>query len=72
MGERSDYSGFVGLNAGRIKVIQGANDPVVSCDRMVTFKSENNIELSVIEDCGHMGHIEKGAEVVKEIESFLN
>lgn len=71
MGIRNDFSDFVRLNAERIKIIQGANDPVVSCDRMITFKSENNIELSIIEDCGHMGHIEKGEKVVKEIESFL-
>ena len=72
MSKRIDNSNFVENNAHKIIVIQGENDTIVPSKKMEKFLVQTKVELIKINNCGHMGHIEKPEEISKILNLFIS
>ncbi len=64
MRTRTDFSDLVKKNADKIVFIHGAKDKLISVERISAVSNQKN--LHVIENCGHMAHIE-ATEYVRSI-----
>lgn len=63
MRNRSNHTALIQMNASRTFVIQGLNDPVVLQEDMVRLLPEG-VRYYELNECGHMGHIEKPTDVI--------
>jgi pimeloyl-ACP methyl ester carboxylesterase len=70
MAERPDLSQFVSNNKERIFVLQGAEDRIVMRNRMEASVTLNE-NYFIIENSGHMSHIEQPDVVLKNIKACL-
>jgi len=64
MRTRTDFSDLVKKNADKIVFIHGAKDKLISVESISAVSNQKN--LHVIENCGHMAHIE-ATEYVRSI-----
>lgn len=71
MSKRQNNLDFVVQNAKDILIIQGKEDAIVSCTKMRELTDSTGIEVIEIDDCGHMGHIEKSEEVNNILKKYL-
>lgn len=51
--------------------VAGRNDNVVPIQKVITQAKKTNAQLHIIENCGHMAHIENRAECVKFLKGFI-
>ncbi len=70
MAERPDLSQFVSDNKERIFVLQGADDRIVIRNRMEVSVPLNE-NYFIIENSGHMSHIEQPEVVLKNLKACL-
>lgn len=70
MRNRLDFTEFVAQNPNKIKVIQGINDPIVKMEVMKEL-IPTAVEVTYLENCGHMSHIEQTDAVTLCIINFL-
>ena len=70
MRNRLDFSEFVAQNPNKIKVIQGINDPIVKMEVMKEL-IPTTVEVTYLENCGHMSHIEQTNAVMLCLINFL-
>ncbi|MBM3429378.1 MAG: alpha/beta hydrolase [Bacteroidetes bacterium] len=64
MRTRTDFSDLVKKNADKIVFIHGAKDKLISVESISAVSNQKNLHL--IENCGHMAHIE-ATEYVRSI-----
>lgn len=69
MKDRIDFSDWVEKNKTRVFCIQGDEDKIVPLNTMLEKIGEGN--LTVIPNCGHMGHIEASSDVRLVITDLL-
>ena len=69
MRDRCDNSKWVMENTSKIHIIQGELDKTAPLDLMYE-KLPKNVSISLIEDAGHMTHIEASNQVLEIISSF--
>ncbi len=67
MSDRNDNTLFIQENKEDVLIVQGAEDAIVSCQKMKDLTSVIGVQIVEIDNCGHMGHIEKS----KKINSIL-
>ena len=70
MRSRVDYTDFAMENQNRITLIQGIEDKVV-LKSQIDETNQNRLKVYYLEDCGHMAHIEKSAEVIRALSIIL-
>jgi len=70
MANRKDFTDYVNQNPEKFSMILGANDSIVPIHK-INKSLTANIEIDVIDDCGHMAHIAKSAEVLSLLKKQL-
>lgn len=71
MSERNDNTLFIQENKEDVLIVQGAEDAIVSCQKMKVSISIVGMKMIEINDCGHMGHIEKPEEINRILKRHL-
>ena len=71
MSKRNDMSEYVKEESRRLLVIQGAQDSVVSSQKMSELQTQYLFDCEVLNDCGHMAHIEQTEKTVRRIVEFI-
>ncbi|MFP5471982.1 MAG: alpha/beta fold hydrolase, partial [Bacteroidia bacterium] len=51
--------------------VAGRNDSVIPVQKVITQAKKANAQLHIIENCGHMAHIENRVECVRYLKEFL-
>tara|TARA_R110002072_G_scaffold266303_1_gene425174 strand:+ start:19812 stop:20573 length:762 start_codon:yes stop_codon:yes gene_type:complete len=72
MSKRKNNTNFVLKNANRILIIQGKEDPIISSEKMRKSLEECSLKIDLLDNCGHMGHIEKSYDVATAISNWLS
>lgn len=67
---RKDFTQFAMKNKAKIAIIQGEEDKIV-LKKLVDETNTANIPVHTLENCGHMAHIEKSAEVIRALSIIL-
>lgn len=67
---RADFTDFAMSRKEQISMIQGVDDKVV-LKSQIDATNKNNLKVFYIDDCGHMAHIEKSAEVIHALSIVL-
>lgn len=70
MRNRTDFTVFAMNNHERISIIQGVEDKIV-LKSLIDESNKNGLNVISIEECGHMAHIEKSAEVIRALSVML-
>ncbi len=70
MRTRTDFTDLVKKNADKIVFIHGAKDKLISIENISEVSNQKNLHL--IENCGHMAHIEATEEVLKILSEIAN
>lgn len=70
MRERPDRQSIMSA-VSRTMTIVGKDDPVIPSDREIDTYTDTVIDLRVVENCGHMGHLEQPKEVYQLLSEFL-
>ncbi|MCH2231302.1 MAG: alpha/beta hydrolase [Crocinitomicaceae bacterium] len=71
MGNRMDNSDVLKLNSEDVLVIQGQEDSTVKKSQMDLALQNIDVEYFVLQEVGHMAHIENPIETVRLIEKFI-
>lgn len=71
MSKRDDLSDFVKAESHRVLVIQGAQDTVVPIQKMQKLQKQYLFDWEVLNDCGHMAHIEQTEITARRIIEFV-
>jgi pimeloyl-ACP methyl ester carboxylesterase len=71
MRERPDRQKILGT-VRRTMTIVGKDDPVIPSNREIETYTDSSVILRVVEQCGHMGHLEQPHEVHKLLNEFLS
>jgi 2-succinyl-6-hydroxy-2,4-cyclohexadiene-1-carboxylate synthase len=71
MRDRSDRTGVLTNYGDHLLVIQGKHDALIPFDKMKTICAENANAFVLLEEAGHMAHIEAKECVIKEFNRFL-
>lgn len=70
MRNRADFTDFAMIHHERISIIQGVDDKIV-LKSLIDESNKKGLNVINIEDCGHMAHIEKSAEVIRALSIML-
>ena len=71
MRERGDFSKEINSNVDDYFILHGINDRIVDKDEIQT-KTRNHSQLILIQNAGHMAHIENPIAVVESLKTILN
>jgi len=70
MRTRTDFSDLAKKNADKIVFIHGAKDKLISVENISKVSNKKNLHL--LENCGHMAHIEATEEVLRILSENAN
>lgn len=71
MRNREDKSTFVKENATDFLILHGKHDPIISTDKWQSELTDIPVLFEIVEDAGHMSHIENPTKVLKSIVDFI-
>lgn len=71
MRDRSDYISAMTQLGNKCLVIQGKFDKLIPYDKMKSFTAGTNNVFHLIENAGHMSHLEATEEVCKVLKNFI-
>lgn len=71
MRDRKDNKNVVETNQASFLIIQGETDPIIPPEKMRTALSRLSVQISLVEGCAHMSHIEGAKFVSKQINDFF-
>lgn len=71
MRNRQNYRDLLIKKPSDFLLIQGEKDPLISLDKMISEIEEIEIELNIVENSGHMSHIEAPEKTIQLITKFL-
>ena len=71
MRNRKDKSTLVKENPTDFLILHGKHDPIISTDKWENELKEIPVSYEIIEDAGHMSHIENPTKILKSIIDFL-
>jgi pimeloyl-ACP methyl ester carboxylesterase len=70
MGRRANFTGYVNKNPQKFSMILGKEDAIVPL-ALINESLTSTLQIDVIEDCGHMAHIEKSDLVYELLKKHL-
>ena len=71
MRNRKDKSTLVKENPTDFLILHGKHDPIISTEKWENELKEIPVSYEIIEDAGHMSHIENPTKILKSIIDFL-
>jgi pimeloyl-ACP methyl ester carboxylesterase len=71
MRERGDFSTEINSNVDDYFILHGINDRIVDIEEIQT-KTRNHSQLILIQNAGHMAHIENSIAVLESLKTILN
>ncbi len=71
MRNRKDKSTLVKENPTDFLILHGKHDPIISTEKWENELKEIPVSYEIIEDAGHMSHIENPRKILKSIFDFL-
>lgn len=71
MSIRKDNVDWVLANSSTVTIVQGAEDAIVPLKKMNKILKGSNVRLHIIENVGHMAHIEASTEVQGLLKNFI-
>ena len=71
MRNREDKSTLVKGNPADCLILHGKHDPIISTEKWQSELKDMPVSFEIIEDAGHMSHIENPTKILKSIIDFL-
>jgi pimeloyl-ACP methyl ester carboxylesterase len=71
MRNRLDKSTLVKGNAIDFLILHGKHDPIISTEKWQSELKDISVSFEIIEDAGHMSHIENPTKILKSIVDFI-